>query len=324
MKSKLRKGRLGMFLSLLFILIFSGAGVSAEKFPSKPITLVVPWAPGGRTDVVARLVAPVYEKVLGQPVMVVNKAGASGYIGMKNVSTARPDGYNMLIAGGGLMVLQYTGESKIRWEEFKWIGQIYEAAATVSVNADSPWKTIKELVDYGRRNPGKLKHGNSGHGGTTHLFSEGFAKAVGIKMIQVVYKGDGPAAVALASNEVDLSCPPLGAVRSLMESKKIRVLALQSDKRSIQFPDIPTLKEKGIDWSAGTFEGFVIPKDTPDDIAAILESGLEKALKDPGLAESFRKLDITLEHKNLKDFTAYVAHQDKKYHDLLQEAGLIK
>ncbi len=311
-------------LGIVFISLIADLSFGQEKFPSKPITIVVPWGPGGRTDIVARMVAPVYEKVLGQPVVVVNKAGASGYIGMKSVSTAKPDGYTLLIAGGGLMVLQYTGESKIRWEEFKWIGQIYTAWATVSVNAESSWKTIEEFVDYARKNPMKLKHGNTGYGGTTHLFSEGFSKEAGIKFTQISYKSDGLAATALASKEVDVISSPLSAVRPLMEAGKIRVLVLQADKRSPQFPDIPTLKEKGINWAAGTFEGFTVPKDTPDNIVTILESALEKAMKDPILGESFKKLDIAVEYRNHKDFMAYVEQQDKKYHELLKEAGLIK
>ena len=315
---------LWVVLGIIILILAANLGFAAEKFPSKPITLVVPWGPGGRTDIVARMVAPVYEKILGQPVVVVNKAGASGYIGMKSVSTAKPDGYTLLIAGGGLMVLQYTGESKIRWEEFKWIGQIYTAWATVSVNTESPWKTIEEFVDYARKNPMKLKHGNTGYGGTTHLFSEGFSKEAGIKFTQISYKSDGLAATALASKEVDVISSPLSAVRPLMEAGKIRVLVLQSDKRSPQFPDIPTLKEKGINWAAGTFEGFTAPKDTPDNIVTILESALEKAMKDPGLGESFKKLDIAVEYRNHKDFMAYVEQQDKKYHELLKEAGLIK
>ena len=261
---------------------------------------------------------------MGQPVVVLNKAGASGYVGMKSVSGSKPDGYTLLISGGGLMVLQYTGESKIRYEEFKWIGQIYVASATVSVNAESPWKTIEEFVDFARKNPMKLKHGNTGYGGTTHLFSEGFSKQAGLKFNQISYKSDGLAATALASKEVDMISSPLSAVRPLMEAGKIRVLALQSEKRSPRFPEIPTLPEKGINWTAGTFEGLCVPKDTSDEIVSILETGLEKTMKDPILAEAFNKLDIIVEYRNVKDFALYLEQQDKKYYGLLKEAGLIK
>lgn len=316
---------LWVVLGIVLVILTADLGLTAEKFPSKPITIIVPWSPGGRTDLVARMVAPFYGKILGQPVVVFNQSGAGGIVGFKSVSTGRPDGYTLGIAGAGLMILQYTGEVKIRWEEFKWIGQIYIASATVSVNAESPWKTIEDFVDYARKNPMKLKHGNSGHGGgTTLLFSEGFAKEAGIKLIQIPYKGDGPAALGLASKEVDVNCSPLGVVRPLMEANKIRVLALQADRRSPQFPDIPTLKEKGINWSTGTFEGLIVPKDTPEEIVTVLELALEKAMKDTSLGESFKKLDVVVEYRNLKDFTVYVEQQDKKYYGLLKETGLIK
>jgi tripartite-type tricarboxylate transporter receptor subunit TctC len=298
-------------------------GFAAEKFPSKPITIVVPWAPGGRTDLVARMVAPIYEKILGQSVIVVNKSGASGFIGFKSVSTAKPDGYTLGMAGGGLMVLQCTDEN-IRWDEFKWIGQIYTASSTVSVNAESPWKTIEEFVDYARKNPMKLKHGKSDTFGNSHLFSEGFAKAAGIKFTQITYKGDGPAALALASKEVDVSCQPVGPLRTFMEAGKIRVLAFQSDRRSFELPDIPTLKEKGINWSAGTFEGLIAPKDIPAEIVTILERALEETMKDNSLGESFKKFDVIVEYKNNKDLTTYVAQQDKNYRGILKEIGFTK
>ena len=282
---------LWVVVGIVLVVFTSVSALAADKFPSKPITLVVPWAPGGRTDLVARTIAPVLEKFLGRPIIVSNKAGASGYIGMKSVSTANPDGYTLGIAGAGLMVLQYTGEGgKIGWEEFKWIGQCYTASASVAVNAESPWNNIQEFVEYGRKNPMKLKHGNGGYNLTTHLFAEGFAKAAGIKITEIVYKGDGPAAVGLASKEVDFVCSPLGPIHPLMEAGKIKVLALQADRRSPQFPSIPTLKEKGIDFSIGTFEGLIAAKDTPDQIVTILESALEKTMKDAGVNEFFKKL----------------------------------
>jgi tripartite-type tricarboxylate transporter receptor subunit TctC len=321
-----RRNQIGLVtvVGIVLLAIAATHGFAAGKYPSKTISIIVPWNPGGRTDTVARIVAPALQKAIGESVVVLNKPGSVGYIGMKAVATARPDGYTLGMGGAGLVVRQYTGVSKIRWEEYKWIGQIYTASATVSVYAESPWKTIGELIDYARKNPTKVKHGNTGRGGTTHLFSEGFANAAGIKLSQFAYKGDSRAMMAVASKEVDVGCSPLAAVRPLMEAGKIRVLALQSDKRSQQFPNIPTLKEKGINWSSGTFEGLIVTKGTPDNIVAIVERALEKAMKDPDVAKAFSKLDLVVEYRNHKDYTAYTARQDKRFKKLLQESGIIK
>lgn len=315
---------LGILMGTVLLVIMATPSFSAEQFPSRPISIVVPWAPGGRTDIVTRIVASTMEKMTGQAVPVMNKPGASGLIGFKSVSTAKPDGYTLGMAGAGLILRQYAGEGKLSWKEFRWIGQCYEAAATVSVNADSPWKTIEEFVEYARKNPMKLKHGNTGFGGTTHLFCEGFSKEAGLKFTQIEYKGDGPAVTALASKEVDLSCPPLASVRPLMEAGKIRVLAVMAEKRSPQFPNIPTLKEKGIHWAVGSLEGLIAPKDTPENIVSTLESALEKTMKDPSVGEAFKRLDIAVDYKNQRDFTAYIEEMDKRFYELLKDVGFIK
>jgi tripartite-type tricarboxylate transporter receptor subunit TctC len=315
-----------LFFSLVavLILLIAAPGFSLEKFPSRQVTVINPWPVGGRSDTSTRIITPVLEKHLGQSVVVVNKAGAGGYIGLKAASTSKPDGYTLGIAGASFLLYQYTGESKIRLEEFKWIGQSYSAAFTISVHAESPWKTFEEFLDYARKNPGKLKHGTSGYGVVAHILPEGFAKAAGIKLHHIHYKGDAPSVMALASKELDVSCAPLGSLRSLIEAGKIRVLAIQSEKRSPQYPNVPTLKEKGIDWTAGSFEGFVAPKDTPDEVVSILDQALQKSLEDPSIVESFKKMDFTVERRNRKEWTIFVEQQDKIFQQALKELGIIK
>jgi tripartite-type tricarboxylate transporter receptor subunit TctC len=316
----------GLFLGMVivFIALTAAPGLTAEKFPDKQITVICPWPPGGRSDMSTRIIAAVLEKNLGQPVVVMNKPGAGGYIGLKSAATAKPDGYTLGIAGASFLLYQYTGESKIRLEEFKWIGQSYYAAFTVSVHAESPWKTLEEFLDYAKKHPGQLKHGTSGYGVVAHVLSEGFAKAAGIKLHQIHYKGDAPSVMALASKELDVNTAPLGSLRSLIEAGKVRVLALQADKRSPQYPNIPTLKERGIDWSTGSFEGFVAPKDTPDDIMAILDKAMQKSIADPSINEKFMKMDFLVEPRNQKEWTTYIQKQDKILQGLLKEMGIIK
>ncbi|RPJ09318.1 MAG: tripartite tricarboxylate transporter substrate binding protein, partial [Deltaproteobacteria bacterium] len=277
-----------------------------------------------RTDTLTRIVAPIYEKHLGQQVVVINKPGAGGYLGFKSVANAKPDGYSLGIAGASFLFLQYVGESKIRWEEFQWIGQVYSTYFTVCVSAQAPWKTLDELLGYARKGSVVLKHGTSGHGGGSHILSEGFAKAAGIKLTQIHYKGDAPSLVALASNETEISCAPIGSVRPLVEAGKIKILAFQSDKRSSLYSNIPTLKERGIDYTAMSFEGLIVAKDTPQEVVAILEVALEKTMKDPSLGESFKSFDFNVEYKNHKDFSIYIDRQDKKFHEIVKEMGIIK
>jgi tripartite-type tricarboxylate transporter receptor subunit TctC len=313
---------LGMVVALMMLIAVPG--LTAEKFPDKQVTVIDPWPAGGRSDLSTRIITAVLEKNLGQPVVVVNKPGAGGYIGLKAVSTSKPDGYTLGIAGASFLLYQYTGESRIRLEEFKWVGQSYYAAFTVSVHAESPWKTLEEFLDYAKKHPGELKHGTSGHGVVAHVLSEGFAKAAGIKLHQIHYKGDAPSVIALGSKELDVNTAPLGSLRSLIEAGKVRVLALQADKRSPQYPNVPTLKEKGIDWTAGSFEGFVAPKDTPDEIIAVLDKAMQKSIVDPSISEKFMKMDFLVEPRNQKEWTAYVKKQDEILHGLLKEMGLVK
>jgi tripartite-type tricarboxylate transporter receptor subunit TctC len=327
MKIKRNNWSLWVALGVVFVVFTVVAVTTAfaqEKFPSKPITIVVPWSAGGRTDTLTRIVAPLYEKYLGQQVIVANKPGAGGYIGFKNVATSTPDGYTMGIAGASFLLRQYVAESKIRWEEFKWIGQVYSTYLTVCVNSESPWKTIDDLLTYARNPSVTLKHGTSGYGGASHVLSEGFAKAAGIKIKQVHYKGDAPSLVALASKETEISCAPIGSVRPLVEAGKIKILAFQSDKRSPLYPNIPTLKEKGIDYTALSFEGFIVPKGTSDEIVATLDAALAKTMEEPSLVDAFKKFDFNVEYRNHKEFTAYIAQQDKQLHEIVKEIGLIK
>ena len=314
---------LGIFLGAVFtaLVITTTMGLAAEKFPSQPITIVVPWGAGGTTDTVARMIAPNYGKILGQPVVVVNKPGASGYIGVKSVSTARPDGYTLGSAGLAIVSLAVT-DPKLSIEEFKWIGQSYAAMYVIAVNAESPWKTIEEFIDYAKKNPKSLKCGKSDTYGTTHIFSEGFARAAGIQFTQVDYKaGMAATALAVASKEVDLTVQSMLSLRSFLDADKIRILATLADKRSPNFQNLPTVKEKGIDWIGITYEGLIVAKDTPDDVVAILDKSLEKALADPALSESFKKFDIYVDYKDHKSFTAFTKMQDKQVRETLKVIG---
>jgi tripartite-type tricarboxylate transporter receptor subunit TctC len=323
LKGACRNSVIVVVITLASLTVALTSSLPAEEFPSKPITAIVPWGPGGTTDSVTRMVAPVYEKALGQPVVVVNKPGGSAYIGCKTVSTSRPDGYTIGIMGGNVILLAET-DPNITLDEFKWIGQIYQAPYAIAVNAESPWNTIDEFVDYARKHPMELKYGKSDTYGTQHVFSAGFFKAAGIKLAEVDYKaGFAATGLAVASKEVHLTCQSVLSLRPFIEGSKVRVLAMSGEKRSPSFPNIPTLKERGINYVYVSAEGFAAPKDTPDKTISILCNALEKTISDPSLAESFRKFDLFAEYKNNIAFEALMKQMRKTFHETLKEIGYV-
>jgi len=291
-------------------------------YPERPITWVVTWPAGGRTDTVSRIFAPALEKILGQPVVVVNKPGAGGVVGAKEVAMAKPDGYTISLMSISMILTQYTAPTPTNLKDYAPVAQLLSSPGLLTVHSKAPWNNVKEFVEYAKANPLKVKNGASGTGTSDHLFTAAFQKAAGIKLIHVPYAGDAPAVAALAGRHVDSNFAPMVAVKAFVDAGDMKVLGVAADQRRPLYSKVPTWKEQGVNVSISTFEGIYIPKGTPVDIVSLLEKALEKVVKSPEVIGKIEKIGVELDFKAHSEFVKHVAEADKVLRELVEELGL--
>ena len=307
---------------VLAVLAASSSFAQGNNYPSKPIQLTIPWPPGGRTDVVSRMFAACLEKGFGSPVVVNNMVGGAGLIGSLAVRNAKPDGYTISVGGIGLAIIQHQRKTDLKLTDFTWISRIYWAPLVVAVPAESPFKTFGDLAAYGKANPGKLRHGNSIAGGSTHIASEMMARSIGIKLTQMPYRGEGLMAVGLASGEPDFSIGLMPTFRPFVEDKKVRVIGVADTQRNELFPDIPTLKEQGYDVVLPAFEALFVPKSTPENVLSTLSRQAKICLTDQELKKRFADIGVSLSYQDSKEFTPWFLAFDKELKSTMDGLGL--
>ncbi len=260
------------------------------QYPDKPITLIVPWAPGGSTDQTARVLAKAAEAYLGQPIVVVNRPGASTTIGMAELAKANPDGYTIgtLSSTGYLVSLQGRQLSFDPIHDFSYISYYGDNLIGIAVLQDSPHKTLADLLAFGKANPGKLKYGTAGVGTTQHLTIEALQRSSAAKFVHVPQQGSAASAPALLGGHVDFIMET-SVWAPFVESKQMRLLAVSAVKRSDVYPDVPTFGELGFK-SLRSVQAIIAPKGLPEDIRLKLEGAFRKALSDKAFQETMKKL----------------------------------
>ena len=304
-------------------LVLSATGPAyGQAYPAKAISLVVPWPAGGRTDLTARIVAHSLQKQVGVPVVVVNKPGAGGVLGAKEVALAAADGYTLGFFSSSIVTTQYTVPTPVNLADYTPLAIVNVDPAAIAIKFDSPWKTLADLVDYGRKNPRKLRVGMAA-GASTHLFAAAFLKAAKIEAIYVPFKGEADTVAALAGGHIDLQLASPASFKALAEANKVRVLGVASQTRSELYAAIPTLKEGGVDLAIGAFHGVFAPKATPAAILSALAGALDKTMHDKTLADEMRTASISLAYLNARDAGEYLKQQDVVYKALIQELGLM-
>jgi len=296
--------------------------MAAEEYPNKPLTYTIFWPPGGRSDIVARMISPYLEKYLGTPVVVNNNVGGAGVIGHKVVREAKPDGYTLAQSGTTVM-FQYTKPGISLWD-YTWIANIYSAPFMIAVPSNSPFKSLKELVDFGKANPKKLKHGNSGTGSTTHLGSAAFGMKFGCEFTQIAYKGEGPAVIGIASGEIDLSFGPMAAFKQMVEAGKLRILANCAPKRSKQHSQIATTRELGFDFAWDAWEAIFGPKGLPENktVYPKLSEAVKKAILDPELDQKLLAIGLDVQYKPTDELEKWLKEDDKEIKKITFDLGL--
>jgi tripartite-type tricarboxylate transporter receptor subunit TctC len=312
----LKKVMIGLFLA--FVLLMS-TPIHAAEFPTKEVQIIIPYSAGGATDLIFRALAATTEKYLGKAVIVVNRPGGGGTVGVTEVSQAKPDGYTLLSAITPLTILPHMVKTAFTYKSFDPVINVVRDPGMFLVRSDAPWKNLKEFLDYAKKNPDMITVGNSGAGGGVHLIALAFQQAAGVKFNHIPFAGGGPSVTALLGghiNAVSVS-PPEGIEH--VKAGKLRIIALFSEKRFELFPDVPTVKEQGIDFTMGQWRGLAAPKGTPPDAIKKLHDAFKKGMDDPVFKKNAKDMVVNLSYLGPEAFGKLMAHDDEFYTKLVKE-----
>jgi len=297
---------------------------SAADYPERPITLIAPFAPGGIVDIVARVLAPTLSMTVNQPVIVVNKAGASGIVGDEYVAHARPDGYTLLVTGNGALLMGGAVYQNLPFDidnDFAPVSQLVTGSLMFVVRADSPIKTIRDFIDYCKANPDKATYASVAS--VDWLISEYIAQKTGLKFTRVPYKSTAEGDLAVASGQVLFAIPPASVVMHGGKSVGVKALATIAPIRDLGFPDAPTLHEAGVpDISLGTWIGLLAPAKTPDAVVAKLNRSVNQAVLLPKAKELFARVDLTPAGNTPAAFRQQVITEFRFWKDFAMKAGI--
>jgi tripartite-type tricarboxylate transporter receptor subunit TctC len=315
----MNKKAMGVLLSLTVFLpvIFAGSVWSQEKFPSRPIQFIIPWAAGGGGTINAQALQPHFEKAIDGSVQIVNKPGGGGTIAWNFVANSPPDGYTLGIVNPSAVVTVYTTKTGVALDRFDPIAYTVEVPAGVVVRTESPWKTFKEFIDHAKKNPEKVQMANSGHAAMYHIGIVGVEMAMGVKFTHVPFKGTGPCITALLGGHVDGSLNEISTLLPYVESKKFRVLAVSSAARSPAMPDVPAFREFGFDLDVGTWYAYVAAKGTPKDRLQRLQEAFKAAVGSSEFKSLYQKQGGVAGFKGPEALVAYFKDQDRLWKKII-------
>ncbi|HSV81079.1 MAG TPA: tripartite tricarboxylate transporter substrate binding protein [Ramlibacter sp.] len=296
------------------------AALAQSTFPSKPIELVVPYPAGGGTDVLARAFALAAVKHLPQPLVVVNKPGAAGAIGWADVLNGKEPGYKVAVLATDLMTQPNMGLTRITHEDFTPIARLNYDPAAITVRTDAPWKTVEEFVAAARK--GDFRIGNGGNGSTWHLAAAAIEDKTGVKFNHIPFAGANPAALSLLGGHIEAITVSAAEVYPHVAAGKLRLLAVMSDQRIKGFENVPTLKERGLDISIGTWRGLAVAKGTPPEVVAVLRAATAKAVQEQSLRDALDKQNMGYAYAEGDAFGAVMARDHAFYRTLIQKLGL--
>jgi tripartite-type tricarboxylate transporter receptor subunit TctC len=317
---------LGSPLLLALMLVALAPALAAERYPARTVKLIVAFAPGGVADIMGRLIAQALQGKLGQTVIVENKPGGDGLIGMGEVVRAAPDGYTLLVGGFGGQIVPPLMKDDFPFDVRRDIVKIAltaEFANVVVVNKDLPINSIKELVDYAKARPGALNFGSSGRATSDRLAAEMFMLETGIRMVNVPYKGGGVALNDLRAGTTQVMFPQLPAVIGLALSGDVKPLAVTSNYRLPQLPGVPTLSETLLPgFHVASWNVILAPRGLPDDIRSTLSDAIVQAVKEPELQDKMRKLGIEPVGKGSAEADAFFLQELQRWKTVIDTAGV--
>ena len=317
MISRIRRGLAALALAGL-------ASVACAAFPERPITLIVPWAAGGSTDILARSLAEQLSRSLGQPVIVDNRAGASGNIGSNMVAKAKPDGYTLLVGSmsthamnPAMMSMPFKGV-----DDFTPIAQLANVVNTLVVNPSVPAKNVAELVAYAKANPGKLAYASAGGGSTNHLSAVLFEKAAGIQMLHVPYKGGAPAVLDTVSNQTQVLFSAGTQTLPHVKAGKLNLLAVTEGKRSSLLPETPTVAETLPGYELGVWYGLFGPANMPKELVARLNDAANRALADPAIRARMDSIGVEIVKGTPQQFASVLRRDAERYGKIIRDLNI--
>jgi tripartite-type tricarboxylate transporter receptor subunit TctC len=313
-----------MRLFILFAVLFPlFGGIARAEYPDKPITLIVPWPPGGASDLTPRSLLKTMSDELKQPVVIVNRPGAAGVVGTQELERAVPDGYTIGTYSYTQTLTNFTAPNPPHLANIVPIAKVMYSPATLSVNAGFPANTLAEFVQYARANPRKVRNANSGKGASAHIFGEAFDQITGIKETHVPFNGYAPAITAVAGGHIEATCIPVGDVHAMTKAGKLKILAVAAQERHYLYPNVPTMKESKVNLDTGNWVGFVAPKGVPEEIIAKLDRAIEKALKSPEVITAWKEMGNVTAYMNYKDFSKWLGPHAAETRDLVDGLGLL-
>lgn len=310
-------------VSVILLILFTFAGLAgANDYPKGPITEMAPFTPGGATDTTARAIAQTMEPILKVPVVVENKTGGGGSVGWMWLSRQKPDGYTIGIASVSILLQQYSGVSGVKISEFDPIAMIAYADNAIAVPMNSPFKNLRDLVDYAKKNPGKIRVSNSGTGSIWHLCAAGLEETAGVKFTHVPFKGGKDGVVAMLGGHLEASSSALGEVAEFVKAGKARILGIPSKDRFSMFPDVPTFREQGHDVEMGCLFGLIAPKGVPKEYIKILDGACKKGTESEKYVQIQTNFGNRVRYLNSEDFGKLIKVEDALYHGLIKKLGL--
>jgi tripartite-type tricarboxylate transporter receptor subunit TctC len=315
-----------IFIAVAFLMVFVVKDGMAQTFPTRDITLVCPWAAGGGTDTLARTLAKNAKKHFGVNMNVVNRVGGTGVIGMNSVATARPDGYTVGIVTFHLSAYRLMGLSELSYRDFDLIALLNRSPAGISVRADSSFKTLKDMVEYAKANPGVLTVGHAGPGQAWHLAAASLAHKLGLKFAYVPFDGAAPTRTALVGGHIGVATTGMDEVLQFYKTGQIRILAANSPTRHPAFPDVPTVGEAGYPIENPIFDwrGLAVPKGTPPEVLKVLRDGFQKLAEDPDYVKLMDDLALPRVYLDYDKFGTFLAEMEKTLEPTLEMVGLLK
>ena len=312
-------------LACLLAALLPLAPAAAQQYPNKPIRVIAPSSAGGPVDVIARILAPAWSEVLGQPMVIDNRAGAAGQIGTEMAAKALPDGYTVLLGFSGPLVIVPQINVSTPYDTLKDFAPVSLVAAApyvLLVHPNVAAKTVKELVALAKAQPGKLNFASGGTGVGIHMAGELFNITTGVKITHVPYKGAGPGMTALLAGEVDMMFNGLSSALPQVKGGRLRAIALGGEKRSALMPELPTIAESGYQFNTSGWYGPMVAKDTPRAIIMKLNSTLLQALKQPQVRDRLNDIAVEAIGSTPEEYTALLRRELATWGRVVEATGL--
>ena len=299
------------------------AAAPAAAFPDKPVELTVLFGAGSAADLLARRLAELAGKDLGQPVAVVNRTGAGGALGYAHVKGQSPDGYALVWNSNSVSTAYHAGNMKFDYTAFAGVAALTSEPVSLAVKVDAPWKDIRDLLAHAKAHPGQVRLGNSGRGSFTHLVAVALENRTGVKLTHVPF-GRELAVTTVLGDKIEASVQLPAEIMTQVTGRQVRVLAVTGDKRLASLPDVPTLKESGLDLTMSLWRGIAVPKGTPEAVIARLEHAFTRAAQSAEFREFAARMGAVVEVRSARDFDAFIARDDRDIAALMEQIGLKK